>query len=75
MHQERDYPGRVSGTNLQNPDFVAVAQAYGLAGVAVSHADAFPAAFEEVKNAPYGGIIELDINVQAISPTKQLSDL
>src|SRR5690606_4248009 len=29
MHQERDYPGRVSGTALSNPDFVKLAEAYG----------------------------------------------
>ncbi len=75
MHQERDYPGRISGTNLQNPNFVEVAKAYGLEGVAVSSADDFPSAFEKIAKAPNGGIIELDIDVQAISPTKKLSDL
>ena len=29
MHQEREYPGRVSGSDLFNPDFTALAQAYG----------------------------------------------
>jgi acetolactate synthase-1/2/3 large subunit len=29
MHQERDYPERVSGTSLANPDFAALARAYG----------------------------------------------
>ena len=32
MHQERDYPNRISGTSLYNPDFAAVAQACGMAG-------------------------------------------
>jgi acetolactate synthase-1/2/3 large subunit len=29
MHQEREYPGRVVGTDLTNPDFAALARAYG----------------------------------------------
>ena len=75
MHQERDYPGRISGTTLQNPDFVGVARAYGLEGVAVSSADEFADAFQRVKDAPHGGVIELDISVEAITPTKTLSQV
>ena len=37
MHQERDYPGRVSGTGLHNPDFAALARAYGAHGEAGRH--------------------------------------
>lgn len=36
MHQEKNYPGRVSGTALHNPDFAALAQAYGAAGEVVT---------------------------------------
>ena len=41
MHQERDYPGRVSGTTLHNPDFAALAQAYGAHGEVVNTTEEF----------------------------------
>jgi acetolactate synthase-1/2/3 large subunit len=48
MHQERQYPGRVSGTMLRNPDFAAYARSFGAAGFTVERtadfADAFAAA-------------------------------
>jgi acetolactate synthase-1/2/3 large subunit len=45
MHQERTYPGRVSGTALANPDFAALARAYGGHGETVTQTADFPAAF------------------------------
>ncbi|MDI1290414.1 MAG: thiamine pyrophosphate-dependent enzyme, partial [bacterium] len=45
MHQEREYPGRVVGTELRNPDFVAYAKAFGGFGVLVEKTADFPAAF------------------------------
>ena len=75
MHQERDYPGRISGTTLVNPDFTAVAQAYGMMGIKVAHTQEFAAAFKTLSEAPHGGILELDISIEAITPTKKLSEL
>ena len=46
MHQERDYPGRVSATTLKNPDFAAYARAFGGFGVTVEKTADFPAAFQ-----------------------------
>lgn len=46
MHQERDYPGRVSGTDLHNPDFAALAVAYGAHGEVVSQTADFGPALE-----------------------------
>ena len=46
MHQERNYPGRVSGTDLVNPDFAALARAYGAHGETVVATDEFAPAFE-----------------------------
>ena len=46
MHQEREYPGRVSGTRLANPDFVALARAFGAHAERVDETEAFPAAFD-----------------------------
>jgi acetolactate synthase-1/2/3 large subunit len=42
MHQERHYPGRVSGTAIVNPDFVALARAYGGHGELVERTEDFP---------------------------------
>ena len=47
MHQERHYPGRVSGTDLVNPDFAALARAFGAHGAVVERTDEFAAAFDE----------------------------
>ncbi|WOK37368.1 thiamine pyrophosphate-binding protein [Sphingomonas sp. C3-2] len=47
MHQEREYPGRVSATTLVNPDFAALARAYGAWATTVDSTDAFPAALDE----------------------------
>ena len=46
MHQERDYPGRVSATTLKNPDFAAYARAFGGFGVTVEKTAEFPAALQ-----------------------------
>ncbi|MEE8258318.1 MAG: thiamine pyrophosphate-binding protein, partial [Sphingomonadales bacterium] len=46
MHQERDYPGRVSGTGLKNPDFVGYAKSFGIAGWLATTNDEFEAAFD-----------------------------
>ena len=75
MHQERDYPDRISGTTLINPDFAAVAQAYGMAGIKVSSTEEFASAFDAVSQSATGGIIELDIAVEAITPRTTLSAL
>lgn len=49
MHQEREYPGRVSATTLINPDFAALGSAYGAWSVAVKTTDEFVAALDEAK--------------------------
>ncbi|WP_068081138.1 thiamine pyrophosphate-binding protein [Polycladidibacter stylochi] len=53
MHQEREYPGRVSATTLQNPDFAELAKAYGVNAYRITttseFADALTAIFEEIK--------------------------
>lgn len=75
MHQERDYPDRVSGTTLVNPDFTTVAEAYGMVGIKVAKTEEFAQAFAQVSNSPIGGLIELDIAVEAITPYTTLSAL
>jgi acetolactate synthase-1/2/3 large subunit len=73
MHQERDYPGRVSGTDLINPDFAALARAYGLHGEAIDSNEAFPAAFERALNAGGPALIEVRVDPDQISPRATIS--
>ncbi|MBT8409917.1 MAG: thiamine pyrophosphate-binding protein [Alphaproteobacteria bacterium] len=67
MHQEKTYPGRVSGTDLANPDFAALARAYGGHGETVTATEDFPAAFARAKGAGVPAIIELKIDPEALS--------
>ncbi len=73
MHQEKHYPGRVSGTSLSNPDFAALARAYGLHGETVEKTADFEAAFERAWNAKTAALIECRIDPDAISPRTTLS--
>jgi acetolactate synthase-1/2/3 large subunit len=73
MHQEREYPGRVYGTSLQNPDFVAYARAFGAHGESVARTADFAAAFERAWNADKPALIELRIDPDAITPATTLS--
>jgi acetolactate synthase-1/2/3 large subunit len=75
MHQERDYPGRVSGTMLHNPDFAALARAYGGHGEVVKATADFPAAFERARASGKPAIIEIVLDPQAITPTRTLADI
>ena len=51
MHQERSYPGRVSGTDLRNPDFVALAQAFGCQAELVERTEDFAGALARAREA------------------------
>jgi acetolactate synthase-1/2/3 large subunit len=73
MHQEREYPGRVYGTELRNPDFAAYAQAFGAHGETVSRTADFAPAFERAWNAGKPALIELRIDPDAITPATTLS--
>jgi len=59
MHQERDYPTRVSGTMLKNPDFALLARSYGLHGECIEQTADFEAALERALSAPTAALIEL----------------
>ena len=73
MHQERAYPGRVSGTELRNPDFAALARAYGLHGETVGKTSDFAPAFERAWQAETASLIELRIDPDAITTRTTLS--
>ena len=56
MHQERRFPGRVSGTDLAGPDFVALARSFGAHAERVETTEAFAPAFERaLRRGPLGG--------------------
>jgi acetolactate synthase-1/2/3 large subunit len=73
MHQEREYPGRVSATDLVNPDFVAFAKAFGAHAERVERTEDFPAAFERAQRAGVAALIELRTDPRQISPVARLN--
>jgi acetolactate synthase-1/2/3 large subunit len=75
MHQERDYPGRVSGTMLKNPDFAAYARAFGGHGETVEKTEDFIPAFERARASGKPTIIEIKLDPEAITPTRTLTDI
>jgi acetolactate synthase I/II/III large subunit len=75
MHQERQFPGRVIGTSLENPDFVALAQAYGAHGERVERTRDFEAAFERALASGKPALLELPVDPERISPRIRLSEL
>jgi acetolactate synthase-1/2/3 large subunit len=75
MHQERNYPGRVVGTDLVNPDFAALARAFGAHGEDVVRTDEFPDALERALGSGRSAVIRLRIDPEAITPRTTLSAL
>ena len=75
MHQERNYPGRVYGTDLVNPNFAAFAQSFGAQGKIVYQTEDFPAAFEEALTAETPCLLELRVDPDVITPSARLSEI
>ena len=75
MHQERNYPGRVSGTELRNPDFAALAQAYGLHGEVVTATSEFAPAFERCLEISRPSLIEVRVDPEALTPRLSLTQI
>ena len=75
MHQEREYPGRVSATELRNPDFAAYATAFGGHGEFVGRTEDFAAAFERAQASGLPAIIHCAIDPEAISPVMTLTEV
>ena len=74
MHQERHFPGRIIATELTNPDFVAYANAFGIAAEKVETTDAFPAALQRARDSNTNYLIELIVDPEALTPTQTLSE-
>jgi acetolactate synthase I/II/III large subunit len=75
MHQECDYPGRISATLLKNPDFAAYAKAFGGHGERIETTDDFAPAFERAVKSGKPAILHCLIDPEAITPTRTLSQI
>lgn len=75
MHQERRFPGRVMSTDLINPDFAALARAYGAFGERVEHAAELAGALHRAREAEGPALVELMTDPDALTPSSSLSAL
>jgi acetolactate synthase-1/2/3 large subunit len=75
MHQEKQYPARVYGTDLANPDFAALARAYGAHGETVSRTAEFEPAFERALAHGGPALLHLRIDPQAITMNATIDEL
>ena len=75
MHQERNYPARVSGTELHNPDFAAYARSFGAYGEIVTTTEEFGPAFDRALKAGRAALLELRLDPEALTPRQSLSQI
>jgi acetolactate synthase I/II/III large subunit len=73
MHQERQFPARVIGTDLVNPSFVDLGRAYGAYAELVEHDEDFPDALDRALDADRPALIELRVDPEAITPRATIS--
>ncbi len=73
MHQEREYPGRVVGTGLTNPDFAAFAAAFGVHAVRVERTEEFAPALESALDSGGPALLHLLVDPEAITPHTTLT--
>ena len=75
MHQEREYPQHVSGSNLQNPNFSVLAQAYGYQGVRITRTDEFEPELLAALARPQGTLIEVMLDPDVITTRGTLTSI
>lgn len=75
MHQERDYPERVVGTSIQNPDFSALARAHGGFGLTVERTEDFADAFRQAEAAGSFALLDLRVDPDAITPKFSIPEI
>jgi acetolactate synthase I/II/III large subunit len=73
MHQERQFPARVIGTDLVNPSFVELGRAYGAHAELVEHDEDFPDALDRALDADRPALLELRVDPEAITPRATIS--
>jgi acetolactate synthase-1/2/3 large subunit len=75
MHQEREYPGRISATKLVNPDFAVYARAFGGHGERVERTEDFAPAFERALESGRPAILHCIVDPEALTPERTLSEI
>ena len=75
MHQEKSYPDRVYGTDIENPNYSMIAKAYGIPSYQVNKTEEFQQCFDKVIKSEKGAIIEIILDIQSISPHKTLNEI
>jgi acetolactate synthase I/II/III large subunit len=75
MHQERHFPGRAMATDLVNPDFAALARAFGAHGAVVERTQDAGAALDDALAAGRPALVELRVDPEAITPVQTLSEI
>jgi acetolactate synthase-1/2/3 large subunit len=75
MHQEREHPGRVVGTDLVNPDFAALARAHGALGETVTQTSEFAPALARALDAGRPALLHLRIDAQAITMNATIDEI
>jgi acetolactate synthase-1/2/3 large subunit len=74
-HQEREYPRRIVGTTLVNPDFAAYARSFGAEGYTIEATADFAPAFRAALASSKPSVIELRLDPEALSPRKTLTEI
>jgi acetolactate synthase-1/2/3 large subunit len=75
MHQEREHPTHVSGSSLANPDFAALARAYGYAGTRITSTAEFEPALLQALQRPEGTLIEIMLDPEVITTRATLQSI
>ncbi len=75
MHQEREYPGRPAATRLRNPDFAALARAYGATAETVEHTADFAPALDRLLAGSGVRLLHCRTDIEQITPATTLSAL
>jgi acetolactate synthase-1/2/3 large subunit len=75
MHQERHFPGRVSGTDLVNPDFAAFAESFGAHGETVERTADFEAALDRALASGRPAVLDLRVDPEGITPRATISQI
>ncbi|MDX2204896.1 MAG: thiamine pyrophosphate-binding protein [Hyphomicrobiaceae bacterium] len=75
MHQEREYPGRVVGTTLLNPDFAAFARSFGIEGVTIERNADFAPAFEKALSQRKAVLLDVKLDPEALAVKKTLTQI
>ena len=73
MHQERQFPGRPIASDLRNPDFAALAKAYGAYGELVETTEQFAAAFTRAGESGKPALLHVKVDPEALTPGQSLS--